>query len=157
MLDYSRLTEQTSFVADPMPQFEVAIDIAGSVPTSEPLPFSVEHDDLRFFVATSTRLSRCLPASTTRGRWSTWDMPMGYTQLSLCEKRAIAFNGELLRLWPGPEWGFEGHLLVPDAGRPHRLGVSHPWWSVVENAVRRSGLTGGPVALVRVVDEQSWH
>ena len=82
MLDYSRLTEQTSFVADPMPQFEVGIDIAGSVPTSE---------------------------------------------------------------------------LVPDAGRPLRLGVSHPWWSVVENAVRLSVLTGGPVALVRVVDEQSWH
>ncbi|HQA79087.1 MAG TPA: hypothetical protein PLL50_12135 [Propionicimonas sp.] len=158
MLNISNVNERTAYVADPLPEFDVRIEVAGSVPSEEPLPFAVDHDDLRFLLATRTSLSRCLPANTTKARWATWDMPMGYTQLLLCEKRAVAWRGELIRLWPGPEWGYEGSVIVPDAdGSPFQLGLTYPYWSAVENTVRLSGLTQGAALLLRVVDQQSWH
>lgn len=70
-------------------------------PSSEPGPFDTDHDDLRYVLAINSALSRCLPAGTTA---DAWDMTVGHTQLFLYEKRAVAWRGQLLRLWAAHTW-----------------------------------------------------
>jgi len=157
MFDISTCDEKTAYAADPLPTLDVDVRIAGEVPDTEPLPFALDHDDTRLLLGTNSSLSRCLPAQSSKDRFDTWNMPMGYTQLYLYEKRAVALAGDLLRLWPA-RYLRGCHLIVPTGGSGHlQLGAATPYRFAVSQAITLSRLTAGPVLLVAEVSQQTWH
>ncbi len=127
----------------------------------EPSPLDVEHDETRRFILTNHQVSRCVPlldppvAHVVGNRYH---VGMGYTTLRLVEKRAVAYQGRLLRLWPRHLGSGPFTLVLPPNDRGNlQLGAGSITWHAVGSAINLSDRMRDPVVLVQVVDECNWH
>ena len=127
----------------------------------EPSVPDVAHEETRRFLVTTSQVSRCLPATDPPVAYDLgrkYDVTVGYTILRLVEKRAVAHEGRLLRLWPRHRGMCGDYLLLPPNGQGNlQLGAGHPTWAAVAHAIDLSERTAGPVVLMSLVDECNWH
>lgn len=127
----------------------------------EPSVLDVGHDETRRFLVTNSQVSRCLPVLDPPVAYEAgqrYGVGMGYTMLRLVEKRAVAHEGRLLRLWARQLSTGDDYVLLPPNGQGNlQLGAGHPTWAAVAHAIDLSERTAAPVVLMSLVDECNWH
>lgn len=125
--------------------------------------FDVSHDATARFYATSTGVSPCVFDDESLHELK-YLIPMGYTTLTLYEKRAVVSDGALVRLWPeqyeprvwpGPRFD----LVVPLEGehRMLRLMAGHALPGPLLLAENLSSRLGQPILVARLLEEEGWH
>ncbi len=128
-----------------------------------PAAFDTGHDETARLYATNMGITPSilggfdpdLPAAA---------IPMGYTNLSLFEKRAVVVGGSLVRIWsqryePQRDLRRVGFYAITEgAGSPLVLGL----YPAIPHAVRQaevlsSRMNGSPVIVARLLTEIGWH
>ncbi|PPG27223.1 hypothetical protein [Pseudoclavibacter sp. RFBB5] len=124
-----------------------------------PSVFDTDHDETLLFVETGCGVSRCGTADDFRQDVLFENVPMGYTSLTLLEKRAVVMGGRVARLWPG-ERRPEGYVAgtVDAAGRPLGAGHDSILWHSIHRALRWSAIVPDrPFTVGAVRSSQAWH
>ncbi|MET1087884.1 MAG: hypothetical protein ABWY04_12325 [Arthrobacter sp.] len=160
------LTDRSEWQAESLPLIEAKLPgcIHGSNwLEGEPAAFDTGHDETARLYATNMGVTPSilggfdpsLPAAA---------IPMGYTNLSLFEKRAIIADGNLARIWsqryePQRELSTAGFYAITEgAGVPLVLGL----YPSIPHAVRQaevlsSRMNGSPVIVARLLSKIGWH
>lgn len=124
---------------------------------------SVDHDDTRIVLVTNRSVTPTLTGEFSHDV-AAREILMGYTDLSVCEKRAVVVDGMPLRVWAKRRSAANAQpvarlaLIREDSGTP--LGISLPQypWHGMQQALRLSALMPGrPVLVVGVLESHFWH
>ncbi|PPF78440.1 hypothetical protein [Pseudoclavibacter sp. Z016] len=124
-----------------------------------PSVFDTDHDETLLFAETGSGVSRCGTADDFRQDVLFENVPMGYTSLTLLEKRAVVMGGRVARLWPGERQPL-GYVAstVDVAGRPLGEGHDSVLWHSIHRALRWSTIvTDRPFTVGAVHSSQTWH
>lgn len=127
--------------------------------SDRPSIFDTRHDQTLLFAETRKGVSRCGVINDFPQDALFENIPMGYTGLTLREKRAVIVNGRVARLWPG-ERQPQGYAVstVDDAGLPLSAGHTSLLWHGVELALRWSAVvTDRPFIVATLHSSQAWH
>jgi hypothetical protein len=160
------LTDKSEWQAESLPRINAKLPgcIYGSDwLEGEPAAFDPGHDETARLYATNMGVTPSIlgdfdPRSPAAA------IPMGYTNLSLYEKRAIIADGRLVRIWsqryePQRELSRAGFYAITEGARvPLVLGL----YPSIPHAVRQaevlsSRMNGSPVIVARLLSEIGWH
>lgn len=161
--------DDDAWAADP----PVAIDHVFPSPFSDgwlseaPSAFDTRHDRTARLITTTRGVSPIIEQDFTFDDL-TRSVPMGYTDLSVVEKRAVISDGRVVRLWPAsfePEGDVrDWTLFIPDDGQDPRrnspvvVGTGTVLWHGLDLGCRLSRLMGGrPMVLARTLASHYWH
>ncbi|MDT9591540.1 hypothetical protein RDV89_00575 [Nocardioides zeae] len=123
-----------------------------------PSAFATDHDDLRLVVTTNRGYSRCGTEADFDDRALLAHVPMGYTDLSVLEKRAVVASGRVVRLWPGPRAQAYALTTAGADGRPLPGPTAGLLWHALQSAVRWSALLGArPLLVTTTRSTRAWH
>lgn len=160
-LDLTSIKDDTPYRSPDRAQPPDGFRYLPDVLLDQPSVLDVEHEESRRFLVTNSQVSRCLPVLDPPVAYEAglkYDVGMGYTMLRLAEKRAVAHEGRLLRLWPRHLGAGGDYVLLPPNGQGNlQLGAGRPTWAAVAHALDLSERTAGPVVLMSLVDECTWH
>lgn len=142
-----------------VPRFEHRVLGGDSWLRGKPSVFDTRHDDLLMFAATGRGFSRCATLKELTPDALLDNVPMGYTALTLSEKRAVVFAGSVARLWPGAKRAGGYTVQTVDAeGAPLQAGHTSILWHSVDLAMRWSAtVPDRPFIVTAIYNSQNWH
>lgn len=160
------LTDKSEWQAEKLPLINAKLPgcIHGSNwLEGEPAAFDTGHDETARLYATNMGVTPSILGGFDPGLPAA-AIPMGYTNLSLFEKRAIIADGNLVRIWsqryePQRDLSRAGFYAVTEGARvPLLLGL----YPSIPHAVRQaevlsSRMNGSPVIVARLLSEIGWH
>lgn len=160
------LTDKSEWQAESLPLVEAKLP--GCIFYSdwlegEPAAFDTGHDETARLYATNTGITPSILGGFDPGLPAA-AIPMGYTNLSLFEKRAVIADGNLVRIWsqryePQRDLSRDGFYAITEGARvPLVLGL----YPSIPHAVRQaevlsSRMNGSPVIVARLLSEIGWH
>jgi hypothetical protein len=130
----------------------------------EPAAFDTGHDETARLYATNMGVTPSILGGLDAG-FPAAAIPMGYTNLSLFEKRAVIADGNLVRIW---SQRYEPQLQLSEAGfyaiseGSARVPLFLGLYPSIPHAVRQaevlsSRMNGSPVIVARLLSEIGWH
>jgi hypothetical protein len=160
------LTDTSEWQAESLPLIDAKLPgcIHGSNwLEGEPAAFDAGHDETARLYATNMGVTPSILGGFDPGLPAA-AIPMGYTNLSLFEKRAVIADGSLVRIWsqqyePQRALRRAGFYAITEGARvPLVLGL----YPSIPHAVRQaevlsSRMNGSPVIVARLLTEITWH
>ncbi|MET4581544.1 hypothetical protein ABIE21_001034 [Conyzicola nivalis] len=161
------IRDETEWRAETLPQIDVKLrsciyysDWLADAPSA----FDTEHSETARLYETNNGVSPTILGGFHRDQPSE-SIPMGYTNLQLLEKRAVIFEGALVRLWRSrykpsiaiEKAGFDA-VTEGDRSKHLRLGLDQSIGHAVGQAETLSArMNGAPVIVTRLLSSTFWH
>lgn len=142
-----------------VPQTAVASTGSSTWLVDRPSVFATGHDEALMFAQTRNGTSGCGTISDFGQDDLFENVAMGYTALTLFEKRAVVVAGRVARLWPGEQRpsGYTASTMDA-AGKPLEAGHHSLLWHSVGHALRWSTVvTDRPFVVAAIYSSQNWH
>ena len=161
------IRDETEWRAETLPQIDVKLRTCiyySDWLADAPSAFDVEHAETARLYETNSGISPTILGGFHRDQPGK-SIPMGYTNLQLLEKRAVIFEGALVRLWssrykpsvPIDAAGFDA-VTEGDTWKHLRLGLDQSIGHAVGQAETLSArMDGAPVIVTRLLSSVGWH
>lgn len=161
------IRDETEWRAETLPQIDVKLSSCiyyGDWLADAPSAFDTEHSDTARLFETNSGISPTILGEFHPDQPGK-SIPVGYTNLQLLEKRAVIFEGALVRLWgsryrpsvPIDAAGFDA-VTEGDTRSHLRLGLDQSIGHAVGQAETLSArMNGAPVIVTRLLNSIFWH